>query len=113
MKNFTKNIEDFICENCGEKVKGNGFTNHCPKCFYSKHVDNNPGDRSCNCGGLMEPVAILQKNGDFVILHKCKKCGFERKNKVEENDDFDKLIELSKKLAEKQIFDVKTTNFDM
>ena len=23
---FTKHIEDFTCENCGEFVKGNGFT---------------------------------------------------------------------------------------
>lgn len=38
-KNFTRVIEDFICENCGTEVKGNGYTNHCPKCLWSKHVD--------------------------------------------------------------------------
>ena len=44
----------------------------------------------------MKPVEILQKNGEFVILHKCQKCGFERKNKVNENDDYKKIIEISR-----------------
>lgn len=97
MKKFTKKVENFICENCGKSVIGNGYTNHCPFCLYSKHVDINPGDRSCNCGSLMKPIEIQQKNGEFVILHKCIKCGFERKNKVQENDDINKIIEISKK----------------
>ncbi len=97
MKKFTKKVENFICENCGKSVIGNGYTNHCPFCLYSKHVDINPGDRSCTCGGLMKPIEIQQKNGEFVILHKCIKCGFERKNKVQENDDINKIIEISKK----------------
>lgn len=97
MKKFTKKVENFICENCGKSVMGNGYTNHCPFCLYSKHVDINPGDRSCACGGLMKPIEIQQKNGEFVILHKCIKCGFERKNKVQENDDINKIIEISKK----------------
>ena len=97
MKKFTKKVENFICENCGKSVMGNGYTNHCPFCLYSKHVDINPGDRSCTCGGLMKPIEIQQKNGEFVILHKCIKCGFERKNKVQENDDINKIIEISKK----------------
>lgn len=103
MKNFTKVKENFICENCGEKVEGNGYTNHCPKCFYSKHVDINPGDRACNCGGLMKPIAVLQKNGEFVLLHKCLKCGFERKNKLSENDNKENFFKLCKYLAEKGI----------
>lgn len=97
MKKFTKKVENFICENCGKSVIGNGYTNHCPFCLYSKHVDINPGDRSCTCGGLMKPIEIQQKNGEFVILHKCTKCGFERKNKIQENDDINKIIEISKK----------------
>ena len=95
MKKFNRKIEDFVCENCGAKIKGNGYTNHCPKCLYSKHVDINPGDRACLCGGLMKPIGILQKNGNFIILHKCEKCGFERKNKVQEIDDYNKIVEIS------------------
>lgn len=95
MKNFAKKVEDFVCENCGTVVKGDGYTNHCPRCLYSKHVDINPGDRACSCGGLMKPIEILQKNGNFIILHKCEKCGFERKNKVNDNDNYQKIIEIA------------------
>lgn len=95
-KKFTRKIEDFKCENCGQEVHGGGYTNHCPNCLWSKHVDMNPGDRMCDCKGLMEPVDILQKDADYVILHKCKICGFERKNKFLESDNFDTLISIMK-----------------
>jgi rubrerythrin len=87
MKKFQKKIENFICENCGNEVIGNGYTNHCPKCLYSKHVDINPGDRKCKCEGLMEPIHLEQKNGNFIIVHRCIKCGFIKKNKAQDDDD--------------------------
>ena len=99
-KKFTRKIEDFKCENCGETVKGSGYTNHCPACLWSKHVDINPGDRKCECKGLMEPINILQKDGEYVILHKCKVCGFERKNKFQEGDNFDTIIKIMKNRSE-------------
>jgi rubrerythrin len=95
-KKFTRTIEDFKCEHCGKIVQGSGYTNHCPYCLWSKHVDINPGDRKCECKGLMEPVDVLQKDGDYVILHQCKVCGFERKNKFQEGDNFDALLEIIK-----------------
>ena len=49
---FIRKTEDFICEHCGREVRGNGYTNHCPYCLWSKHVDINPGDRAAGCGGL-------------------------------------------------------------
>jgi rubrerythrin len=87
MKKFIKKVENFVCENCGHEVVGDGYTNHCPKCLYSKHVDINPGDRMSKCGGMMRPIDLEQKNGNFVIVHQCEKCGFQRKNKAKENDD--------------------------
>jgi len=96
-KKFQRNIEDFKCENCSNEVVGNGYTNHCPKCLYSKHVDINPGDRASSCGGLMEPISIEKKNGEERIIHKCKKCGFEKANKIQKDDNFDLIIEISKK----------------
>lgn len=96
MKKFTRKIEDFVCENCGTIVKGNGYTNHCPNCLFSKHVDINPGDRMSTCSGLMKSIDVLQKDGEFVILHKCEKCGFERKNKVVDNDNREALINITK-----------------
>ena len=94
-KKFQKNIEDFICENCGYANDGDGYTNHCFRCLWSKHVDINPGDRAEKCGGLMKPVA-LENNGDiFYIVHKCQKCGVEKRNKAQKGDDFNELIKIS------------------
>jgi hypothetical protein len=93
---FKRTIEDFICEHCGRKVKGNGYTNHCPHCLWSKHVDINPGDREADCGGLMEPIDVELKKGLYIIKQKCVKCGHFRRNKVCPEDDFQKILELSK-----------------
>jgi hypothetical protein len=95
-KKFTKKIENFICENCGKKITGDGYTNHCPNCLYSKHVDINPGDRACLCGGLMKPVEIIQAGQNFSIMHKCQKCGVLKKNKIQKQDFFEKVLEILK-----------------
>ena len=95
MKQFTRTIEDFVCENCGYSVKGTGYTNHCPKCVFSKHGDINPGDRQAQCGGMMEPTGVEQKHGDYIIIHKCTKCGHVKKNKVAPADNKEKIIELT------------------
>lgn len=91
-KKFTRRKEDFVCEHCNSRVSGNGYTNHCPHCLYSKHVDINPGDRAETCCGLMQPIAIEQKSRQYIITHKCKKCGFERKNKVSSEDNFNTIV---------------------
>ena len=95
---FTKIDEEFIGENCGKKVKKLGYTcrNHCPYCLYSKHVDINPGDRSEECHGLLEPIGIeLSPKKGYVIVFKCKKCGKTRKNKAANDDNMDLIIKLS------------------
>lgn len=94
---FRRNIEDFTCEHCGAGVKGNGYTNHCPKCLWSKHVDVHPGDRAAECGGMMEPVGVHIQGGEHDIVHQCVKCGHRKYNKVEEGDDRDVFIALSQK----------------
>jgi len=92
---FKKKIEDFVCEKCGAKVKGNGFTNHCPKCLYSKHVDIFPGDRAEICGSLMVPTKTGESGGEWFIIHKCERCGKEQKNKTSPDDNFDEIIKIS------------------
>ena len=94
-KLFQKRKEDFVCEVCGTKVIGSGYTNHCPQCLCSKHVDINPGDRAATCGGIMKPVGLEIKGGRKIILHRCVKCGFERKNEVSKDDDGDAVIRVS------------------
>jgi len=95
MKRFTKRIEDFTCAHCGAHVSGNGYTNHCPKCLYSRHVDNLPGDRASNCGGMMAPVAIEKAGDDFIITHRCEKCGKTIRQHTAPDDDMDTIIALS------------------
>jgi len=84
---FIKNVENFTCEYCGAKVVGNGYTNHCPKCLWSKHVDINPGDRASLCGGMMKPAKVVIEKGGFEVVHRCAKCGYTKQNKTAKNDD--------------------------
>jgi ribosomal protein L37AE/L43A len=98
MKKFIRTIEDFTCEHCGFEIKGSGYTNHCLQCLWSKHVDVNPGDRAEECRGMMEPVDLVKRGELFYVVHKCEKCGFERLNKAEKGDNFEKLIEISSSL---------------
>lgn len=93
---FQRTIEDFTCEHCGAIVVGDGYTNHCPKCLWSKHVDVNPGDRQGTCGGMMKPVSVVKAKGDFSLLHRCAKCGFEIRNKLSQKDDFSEVVRISK-----------------
>jgi len=91
---FIRKIEDFKCEHCGAEVIGNGYTNHCPKCLWSKHVDNNPGDREAKCKGMMNPTRIEGKIGEWVIVHTCERCGYQKRNKVAEEDELIANIKL-------------------
>ncbi len=94
MKKFIRTIENFICKKCGEEVKGSGYTNHCPLCLWSKHVDINPGDREEECKGLMKPIGYLKSGGKEKIVHQCQKCGFEKSNKIEKEDNIEVLLSL-------------------
>ena len=89
---FQKNKEDFTCEKCGNFVVGTGYTNHCPKCLWCKHVDIYPGDRANKCGGMMKPIRIENEKGDFVLIHRCEKCGEEKRNRTSNNDDLSVLL---------------------
>lgn len=92
---FVKKIEDFVCKVCGTEVKGTGYTNHCPSCLFSLHVDELvPGDRLSTCKGLMEPIKAEMKNGEYGIIHKCQKCKKVTKNKTSENDNFEEILKL-------------------
>ena len=92
---FQKRVENFQCSNCGFKVTGNGFTDHCPKCLFGRHVDINPGDRAALkiCGGEMEPISIAPNGKRFSISYICKKCGYKYTNKSSDDDDITSFIE--------------------
>jgi DNA-directed RNA polymerase subunit RPC12/RpoP len=94
-KRFIRTTEDFICEHCGTEVKGDGYTNHCPHCLFSKHVDlHTPGDRLNPCKGLMEPVGYFTKGSEYIIVHRCLRCGQEKNNYFKKGDNFDALLSI-------------------
>lgn len=94
---FKKTVENFVCAHCGNAMHGEGYTNHCSQCLWSKHVDVNPGDRSETCAGLMEPSVVEQKRKQWRIYHVCQRCGFGRWNMVQEGDNFETLVDIMKK----------------
>lgn len=47
------------------------------------------------CGGMMTPIRIERKGGPYIILHRCQNCGFERRNKMSEYDNFEAVLEIS------------------
>ena len=92
---FIVHDDPFTCEHCSfavQPLKHGTCRSHCPKCLFSKHVDNDPGDRAANCHGLMEPTGLDQtgKKG-FVILHRCEKCGVVKRNKAAPDDDLTRV----------------------
>ncbi|MFN8126542.1 MAG: RNHCP domain-containing protein [Candidatus Nanopelagicales bacterium] len=87
MGHFTRTVEDFSCAHCGAAVTGDGYTNHCPRCLWSRHVDIDPGDRAADCGGLMEPVAAGVRTDEWFLVHRCVECGFVRRNRTAPSDD--------------------------
>ena len=85
----------FACAHCGAHVlplTNGSYRNHCPKCLYSVHVDNIPGDRQNNCLGLMKPEGIRYRgNKGYQIIHRCQVCGTEKANRTAP-DDMEALI---------------------
>lgn len=97
MKNFTMKDEEFICENCNQKVKKLNYTarDHCQYCLYSKHVDILPGDRKNTCKGLLKPIGIEKFKDSFKIIYQCQKCKEIHKNIMAKDDNMDLIITLS------------------
>ena len=102
-KMFQKNDSGFICAHCGREVLPLGYSsrNHCPFCLYSLHVDINPGDRACDCGGPLRPVrAEPDAKRGYVIVHRCEKCGATSRCRAAHEakvqpDDIDLIIRLT------------------
>lgn len=94
---FTMKDENFICRQCGFSVKKLGYTarDHCPKCLTSIHIDNNPGDRACDCLGTLKPIAIeLGKKDTYKIVYICEKCNVIKRNKAAIDDDMELIIKI-------------------
>ena len=69
-----------------------------PTALSSLHVDEEPGDRASDCGGIMEPVAVwVRKGGEWAIIHRCKRCGKLSSNRVAADDNPMKLMSIAMK----------------
>lgn len=97
MKKFNMIDEEFICDNCHKKVNKLNYTarDHCPYCLYSKHLDIMPGDRQNTCKGLLKPIGIEKFKNTYKIIYKCLNCNIIHKNIMANDDNFNKIIELS------------------
>ena len=97
MKRFNMRDEDFICINCGKEVSKLNTTarDHCNNCLYSIHVDINPGDRLCDCLGILKPIGIERgKKDTYKIVYVCTKCKMIKRNVAAVDDNFDKILEI-------------------
>jgi len=94
-KQFQRKKEDFTCDVCGFRVEGTEYTDHCPKCLWSKHIDINPGDRLATCKGLMEPIGCSLKHGKKMLHYQCRGCSHTHKVEASPEDNLEILVELS------------------
>lgn len=97
---FKRVIEHFSCLHCGASVEGDGYTNHCPMCLWSQHVDRSPGDRASDCGGMMEPVRVETSRDGWILTHRCVVCGHEKKNRSAGEDDREVMLRLARSIAD-------------
>ncbi len=87
--NPIKRDTPFTCGHCGADVARGGarVRDHCPRCLRSLHVDNVPGDRAADCGGLFDPVALTRAHGEVVIAYSCRRCGAKWRGRAHPDDD--------------------------
>lgn len=90
----------FPCRNCGHAIPwdggGTGHRNHCPVCLHSVHLDDEPGDRAADCGGVMDPVAVwVRRGGEWAVIHRCRDCGRLSSNRIAADDDPAVLLSLA------------------
>ena len=94
--------DSFTCKVCGRLVTaqgaGSGHRNHCPNCLSSLHVDDEPGDRAADCGGIMEPIGVwVRSGGEWAVIHRCRRCGHLSSNRVAADDNPMKLMSIAMK----------------
>lgn len=94
--------EVFTCRVCGRTVvpagAGSDHRNHCPNCLTSLHVDNEPGDRQSECGGIMDAIALwIRKNGECAVIHRCRCCGALSSNRTAADDNPMKIMSIALK----------------
>jgi len=64
-------------------------------------VDEVPGDRAADCGGLMPCIGVQQDaRRGWMLVHRCTRCGTVRRNKAAlddpvQPDEFDQFVRVA------------------
>lgn len=102
----------FHCIHCKQSVSAGGWgqpssgigtknRNHCPRCLWSRHVDDEIGDRRSPCREGMEPIAVAVRGhassggGEWCVVHRCTGCSQIRINRIAGDDDERALLALA------------------
>lgn len=81
--------EAFVCLQCNENVPLGSIMirDHCPYCLFGVHLDNIPGDRAANCGGLMIPFEMEVRSSQAWLLYRCTLCKQNFRVRTHPDDD--------------------------
>ena len=73
-------------------------------------MDMKPGDRRSGCRDLMEPISIwVKEGGEWSVIHRCRKCGFIRPNRIAGDDNEILLFTLAAKAMTMMPFPAEKT----
>ena len=51
-----------------------------------------------DCGGIMQPIAVwVRQNGEWAIIHRCRRCGALSSNRIAADDNPIKLMSIALK----------------
>ncbi|WP_019608592.1 RNHCP domain-containing protein [Nocardiopsis sp. CNS-639] len=91
----------FRCVRCRLEIParapGTAHRNHCPHCLTSLHVDLRiPGDRASGCRGAMDALSMAARpDGEWMIVHRCVRCGELGPNRVAGDDNARALVRVA------------------
>lgn len=94
---------NITCIHCKLPISGQAWgtqhRNHCPACLFSRHVDEQVGDRRSPCRQPMRPIGIEVKpgahSGEWSLIHRCEGCGVIRVNRIAGDDSERSLLALA------------------
>ncbi|MCA9311903.1 MAG: RNHCP domain-containing protein [Phycisphaerales bacterium] len=100
MSRKSRRDSGFTCIHCRQTIDqetyGTRHRNHCPRCLWSRHVDDEPGDRRCPCRAPMSPVGVeVRRDGEWAIIHRCTGCSTLRTNRIAGDDAELALLQLA------------------
>lgn len=95
----------FQCSHCKQfvvinDVMGTLNRNHCNICLWSKHVDEEKGDRKSECNGGMRPIGLTFKHegydrkGEIMLVHVCTGCSKISINRIARDDYEQNILEV-------------------